>query len=371
MSHTIPFLDLTRIRAHIKKELDAVIHRVITRGVFILGSEVSAFEKEFAAYIGVPYAVGVASGTDALTLSLQAFGIGPGDEVILPANAYPTAFGVAKSGARIRLADVDEQTGLISVGEVKKAITRRTRTIIPVHLYGHPVPMKELLRLTMNDERLTIIEDAAQAHGAAINTKKVGRFGDIAIFSFYPSKNLGAFGDGGMIVTNSKALRNKLKQFRMYGETDRYKSSFVAGVSRLDELQAAILRVKLRHLDEGNKKRTAIAKKYLTDLAGVGDLRFLRPQQIGHVSANHLFVIRTGKRNALQKYLASHGVATAIHYPAPIHTQKAFRHLAYKKGDFPVSEALSREVLSLPMFPYLTTQELERIVRAVRSFFHA
>ena len=356
----IPIFDLTREYKTIATELTLSFTRTAKNGMFILGQNVSLFEKEFADFTGVTYAVGVASGTDALMLGLRALGIQHGDEVILPANAYPTAFGVAQSGARIRLIDVKWDGTMDPVG-LSAAITRRTRAVIPVHLYGNPADVVSLKKIVKN-KKIALVEDAAQAHG----TDSAGSLGDIGCFSFYPTKNLGALGDAGMVVTNNKYLADRITRLRMYGEIKRYESVEVSGVSRLDELQAAFLRVKLHHLKAWVTRRRDIAKQYIEELHGTGDIQFVTNNTR---SAYHVFVIRTKHRNALRKYLSARGIGTAIHYPVPIHLVRAFRDLGYKSGDFPVSESLSREILSIPMFPRLTDGEILRVVRTVKKYF--
>ncbi|MCX6791716.1 MAG: DegT/DnrJ/EryC1/StrS family aminotransferase [Candidatus Gottesmanbacteria bacterium] len=356
----IPIFDLTREYKTINKELNTAFTQTAKSGSFILGQNVSLFEKEFGHFVHTSYAVGLASGTDALTLGLRALGVGNGDEVILPANSYPTAFGVAQSGARIRLVDV-KSDGTMNPVSLAHVITRRTRAVVPVHLYGNPadiVSIQKIIGLT----KIVLVEDAAQAHG----TPSAGSMGDIGCFSFYPTKNLGALGDAGMVVTNRKDVAERLKRLRMYGETKRYESVEVSGVSRLDELQAALLRVKLRHLAEWVASRREIAKQYIEELRGVGDIQFVTDNP---KSCYHLFVIRTKRRYALRAYLTARGIGTAIHYPAPIHLVRAFRDLGYKHGDFPVSEALSQEILSIPMFPSLTNGEILRVVRTIKKYF--
>lgn len=358
---TIPIFNLTRQYKTIQKEIESAMNRVCKRGNFILGEEVRAFEKEFAAYISIPYAVGVASGTDALTLAVRLLSIGRGDEVIVPVNAYPTFFGIAQSGAAVRFVDCNE-SGNIDVAHLKKRITKKTKAIVIVHLYGNPadvVGVKTMLK-TLHRTDIKIIEDCAQAHGATIGNKKVGTFGDIAIFSFYPSKNLGAYGDGGMVLTKNKKVADRIRALRMYGEIKRYESKEVSGVSRLDELQAAILRVKLKHLDMWNKKRKAIATFYTNALRSVSGITCI-PYTKG--SCHHLFVIRVKNRVAFMEYLKKHGVQTNIHYPYPIHLVSAFKYLGYKKGDFPMAETLSSEVVSLPLYPELIAQEMRHIVQ--------
>lgn len=356
----IPIFDLTREYKIIAAELALAFTRTAKNGVFILGQNVSLFEKEFARYAHTSYAVGLASGTDALTLGLKALGIGNGDEVILPANSYPTAFGVAQSGARIRLVDVKDD-GTMDPVSLAAAITRRTRAVVPVHLYGNPADVGSIQKI-IGPKKIVLVEDAAQAHGIS----SAGSRGNIGCFSFYPTKNLGALGDAGMIVTNKKDVASRIMRLRMYGEIQRYESVEVAGVSRLDELQAALLRVKLRHLTDWVARRREIAKQYCKELKGIGDIQFVTDNPR---SCYHLFVICTKRRDALQKYLTANGIGNAIHYPTPIHLVRAFRDLGYKHGDFPVSEALSREVLSLPMFPLLTDGEVHRVIRTIKKYF--
>jgi dTDP-4-amino-4,6-dideoxygalactose transaminase len=387
----IPIFELKRQYLELKNEITHAVGIVMEQGSFTLGPQVRGFEQEFADYLDIYHAVGVASGTDALTLSLKALNIGPGDEVMLPANTYPTAFGIALSGCKIILVDCD-MSGNISLAEIEKRLTKKTKVIVPVHLYGNPADVIGI-RILLNKSHLDIhiLEDAAQAHGAEIRDgskwRKAGTLGDIGIFSFYPSKNLGAFGDGGMVVTDRSGYTKKLTMLRMYGETSRYHSEIISGVSRLDELQAAILRVKLRHLDAWNEKRAAIAEYYERELAGVGDIRTisnikfqisnLHPKSQKYTnsslfetkSCHHLFVIRTKKREGLQKYLLNHEVGCAVHYPVSVHLTVSFKYLGYKKGDFPEAESQAEDVLSLPIYPELKHSEAEQVVRTIKHFF--
>lgn len=356
----IPIFNLTRQYKSIKKELNTAFTQTNVDGQFILGKNVSLFEQEFARFIRVPYAVGVASGTDALMLGLTALDIKNGDEVILPANSYPTAFGVARSGAKIRLVDVSED-GCMDPEKIHSALTKKTRAVIPVHLYGNAADTKAIKKQL--HKNILLVEDAAQAHG----TYGAGTTGDISCFSFYPSKNLGALGDGGMVTTKIKKIADRLKRLRMYGETKRYESTEISGVSRLDELQAAFLRVKMHHLPAWIARRRAIANMYRKSLTNVGDIRFVANPK----SSYHLFVIRTKFRNRLQSYLTARGIGTTIHYPTCIHLVKSFAHLGYRKGDFPVSEALAREILSIPMYPELTDAEIETVSSTIQKFFHS
>ncbi len=362
----IPFVNLVKQYQNNKKKIDAALFSVFAKGNFILGSQVNSFEKEFAAYLGVNFAIGVASGTDALILSLKALGIKKGDEVIIPANSYPTAFAVAATGAKIRLVDVDEKTYNIDTDQIEQAITSKTRVIIPVHLYGLSCDMGSIVKIAKK-YRLTIIEDAAQAHGASYQGSKVGTIGDIGWFSFYPTKNLGGFGDGGMVVTNDKKIAETVRQLRSYGEIRRYESVLLGVNSRLDELQAAVLRVKLKKLDDYNKKRINIAKEYCQLLK---DIPVALPQFFDDGSCvYHLFVVATKKRDALANFLGKNGITTEVRYPTPVHLVGSFKHLGYRKGDFPQAEAAALESLALPCYPELTKKEIKRICYLVKTFF--
>ncbi len=362
----IPLFDLKKQYRTIQKELDRAVAVVHARGNYILGSEVTSFEKEFSAYIGVPYGIGVASGTDALTLAMRVLKLTKADEVILPVNAYPTFFGIAMSGVTVRFVDCGID-GNIDPNDLKKRITKKTKAIVVVHLYGNPADIVGVKRVLRELQRLDIkiIEDCAQAHGATIGKKKVGTFGDIAVFSFYPSKNLGAYGDGGMLLTNHKSTAERLRRLRMYGEKKRYESTELSGVSRLDELQAAILRVKLRHLDSWNARRREIAVLYAKELHDIQKVS-ISPYTIG--SCHHLFVIHTKKRDALKTYLERKGIGCAAHYPIPLHLIPALRSYGYKRGDFPMAETLSKEIVSLPIYPELANIEILAVTNAVRRF---
>src|SRR3989338_1256148 len=372
----IPVFDTTRQIKKYRRQFIKTIDEVMSKGNFILGSKVAQFEKEFAAYTGVKFAVGVASGTDALMLSMQALGINnPGEEVIMPANSYPTAFAVVSTGARPRLVDIDGSFNIDPL-KIEKAITAKTRAIIAVHLFGQPADLQKIMQ-TANKYNLPLIEDCAQAHGAVYKnptlpsglrgaSKKVGSIGKIGCYSFYPTKNLGAFGDGGMIVTNDEELFKKIKLLRMYGEEERYKSVLQGRISRLDEIQAAILSVKLQYLDKWNERRREIAGKYRSHLEN-SPCR-LPPALPFTKHVYHLFVIRTKKRDSLKNYLEKKGIATGIHYPQPIHLVPSFKSLGYKEGDFPESEKAAKEILSLPMFPELKDSEIVKVAQEINSF---
>lgn len=347
--------------ADLRGELVAAFERVLDSAWYVLGTEVSAFESEFAGWVGVEHAVGVASGTDALQLALAALDIGPGDEVIIPANALPTAYGVAASGATVLFADARLADLNIDPQDVAALITPRTRAVVAVHLYGHPAAVDEL-RAVVGDRPIAIIEDCAQAHGAATDGRRVGTMGDIAAWSFYPTKNLGAYGDGGAVTCNDAKLAERVRALRVYGEERRYFSTSLGVNSRLDEVQAALLRVKLPRLDSWVARRQAVAAIYDAQLDGVVKLP---PVLDGTTHARHLYPIRSDARAALQEALAAAGVPVAIHYPVGAHDQPCFA--AIRQRDLPVTEQLCASVLSLPMHPFITDAEAEHVAQAVRQ----
>jgi dTDP-4-amino-4,6-dideoxygalactose transaminase len=359
----VHFVDLLRQYEQIKPELDAAFLRAIERGDYILGEDTEAFEQEFAAYLGVPHCVGVGDGTDALCLALRALGVGAGDEVIVPANTFiATALAVSQAGAQPVLVDCEPQYYNIDVDAVEAAISSRTRAIIPVHLYGQPADMDPILA-TARRHGLHVIEDAAQAHGARYKGRRCGSIGDAACFSFYPSKNLGAMGDGGAIVTRHAALAEKIRHLRNWGQKAKYVHTEKGCNSRLDTVQAAVLRVKLRYLDQWNERRRRAAARYSELLTGAGvTLPAVAPWA---EAVWHLYVVQTPHRAATQKALDETNIAHGIHYPVPIHLQQAYADIGHSRGDFPVAERLAERVLSLPMFPEITDEELERVARAV------
>ncbi|OGP92901.1 MAG: erythromycin biosynthesis sensory transduction protein eryC1 [Deltaproteobacteria bacterium RBG_16_48_10] len=370
----VPFNDLKRQYQGIEKEILAATKRVYEKGRYILGEEVSAFEKEFARYCGVRYGVGVGSGTEALYLSLKASGIGEGDEVITSANSFiSTAFAISFTGAKPLFVDIDYQTYTMDPDGLELLLKRRmaregwerVKAVLPVHLYGHPAEMGSILEIA-NRYNLLVIEDACQAHGAKYGEKKVGSFGAFGCFSFYPTKNLGGYGDGGMVVTNHQRFYEKLRLLRCYGEKRKYEHHLKGGNSRLDELQAALLRVKLKYLDQWNEERKKKANFYSERLASLGVVCPLERKAARHVY--HLYVIRTRKRDSLQAFLKKRGVDTLIHYPIPIHQQKAFGELGYQRGDLPLTEQVSRKILSLPFFPEIKESEIEEVVKGIRGF---
>ena len=360
----ILFLDLKASYLELKEDLDAAYRRVMESGWYILGQEVEAFEQEFAEYCGAKNCIGVGNGLDALHLILRAMEIGPGDEVIVPANTYiATWLAVTYAGAVPVPVEPDEQTYNIDPALIEAAITPRTRAILPVHLYGQPVDMDPILEIAKR-HKLKVIEDAAQAHGARYKGKRTGGLGDAAGFSFYPGKNLGAFGDGGAVTTNDDLLADRILSLRNYGCHVKYYNEVKGFNSRLDELQAAFLRVKLRKLDEWNARRKIVADLYNKGLAEVPDITLPYVSEWAE-PVWHLFVIRTSERDQLQKHLADHGIQTMIHYPVPPHKQEAYCEMVLTA--LPISEKIHREVLSIPMSPVMTDNEVERVVKALNT----
>jgi dTDP-4-amino-4,6-dideoxygalactose transaminase len=367
----VPILDLRAQYARIRAEIDEAVARVVASGAYIKGEDCRCFEEEFARYCGASEAVGVANGTDALVLALRALGVGPGDEVVTVADTFiATGEAILLNGARPVFVDVDPKTHTLDPSLLERAITSRTKAILPVHLYGHPADMTAILEIA-NRFGLSVVEDAAQAHGAEIQGKRVGGLGTAACFSFYPSKNLGCCGDGGMVVTSDAALAARVRQLADHGAgAHRYDNVVLGTNSRLDSLQAAILRVKLRHLDDWNAERAALARAYSERLEGVPGL--VVPEQASWArSAWCLYTVRVAGRDALQRRLADDGIATAIHYPKPIHLQPAMAPAGGRPGDLPVSEMLSREVLSLPLFPELPLEAVDRIASVIRTVVSA
>jgi dTDP-4-amino-4,6-dideoxygalactose transaminase len=366
----IPFVDLKAQYRLIESEINVGINNVITNCNFILGKEVHDFEKAFAKFVGAKHAIGVSSGLDALRISMMALDIGPGDEVVLPANTYiATALAVSGVGAKPVLVDCDPETYNIDVMLIESALTESTKAIIPVHLTGQSAEMDTVLEIA-KEHNLHVIEDAAQAHGTLYKNQRCGAMGICGCFSFYPGKNLGAYGDGGMITTNDKGLADRIRRLRNYGERVKYDHVEKGINARLDTLQAAILDVKLRYLSEWNTARANHAEQYLKSLNNVGDLMFQK-QAPYSTHIYHLFIIQTNHREALQKQLDMAGIQTGIHYPIPIHLQEAYADLGYNKGDFPEAERLATRILSLPMFPELSDDQIQRVTFEIRKFFAA
>jgi dTDP-4-amino-4,6-dideoxygalactose transaminase len=360
---TVAFVDLKRQYASIKDEIDAAVLGAVASTQYILGPDVAAFEEEWAARCGVSHAVGLSSGTAALALAYEAAGIGPGDEVIAPANTFiATVLPLFRLGAKVVLADCDE-FGQLDVAEAARLVTPRTKAIAGVHLYGHPCDA-DAIRALCDEHELVFIEDAAQAHGAAYRGRPCGSLGDIAAFSFYPGKNLGAFGDAGCVTTNDGRLADEIRVKRDLGQRNKYEHVLLGGNERLDTLQAAVLRVKLRHLDEWTALRRQHAATYTSLLE---DVVATPETAVWAQPVWHLYVIRAGNRDELREALTAGGVATGLHYPLPLHLQPALAMLGHRAGDFPVTEAWASTLLSLPMFPELTQPEIEHVASIVKS----
>ncbi len=368
MPSTIPLGDLSREYTLLRSEIDRAIERVLRRGWFILGEEGEAFEAEWAGYCGVAHAVGVGNGTEALYLALRAAGIGPGDEVIVPAlTATFTALAVSLTGATPVFADVDPKRYTLDPAALEAAITPRTAAVVPVHLYGCPAEMAPIVEIARR-HGLFLLEDAAQAHGARYQGRRVGSLGDAAAFSFYPSKNLGAYGDAGAVVTDDATLAEKVRMLRHGGQRRTYEHELVGINSRLDELQAAILRTKLPYLDAWNERRRLLAARYTAGLDTCDRLGLpVTPDDVEPVY--HLYVVRTPLRDALRDYLTGAGVGTGVHYPRAVHRQEAYAGLGYREGSCPHAEMAAAQVLSLPIFPQLTMQEVNQVIRLIRFFF--
>jgi len=365
----VPFVDLAAQYSTIADEINETTSRIIQKADFILGREVRLFEEEFAAFSEARYAVGVDSGTSALELALRAYDIGPGDEVITAANSFiASALAISHAGATPVLVDVDPFTHTIDVTGIERAITSRTKAILPVHLYGHPAHM-DPIRQIAEQHGLIVIEDACQAHGARYKGRRAGSLGHAAAFSFYPGKNLGAYGDGGMVVTNDADIRKRLEMLRNYGQEEKYHHLTQGFNRRLDTLQAAVLRVKLKYLEKWNAARRWQAELYHRLLAGTALV--LPSEAVGAQSVWHLYVIRTEHRDKLKEYLASRGIAAGIHYPVPIHLQPAYKNLGYKRGSFPVTEQYAQRILSLPMYAELTPELIEYVSKTILTFLSA
>ncbi|MBE0474963.1 DegT/DnrJ/EryC1/StrS aminotransferase family protein [Rhodoferax sp.] len=383
----VPFLDLKPTHQALQSELEAAFRRVLASGNYILGTEVQAFEAEFAAYCGTRHCVGVGNGLDALQLILRAWGIGAGDEVIVPSNTYiATWLAVSHAGATPVPVEPLAATCNLDVARLAVAITPRTRAIIAVHLYGQPADM-DAINAVAREHGLKVIEDAAQAHGARYKGRRAGSLGDAAGFSFYPGKNLGTLGDGGAITTNDAQLAEQLRAWRNYGSRSKYHNEFKGFNSRLDELQAALLRVKLPHLDAWNAARQQLALAYLNGLTDRAQTH--HGEQYGNAQPNsdglagnglvlpevphwaspvwHVFVVRSRQRDALQQQLAQAGIGTLVHYPIPPHLQPAYADAGYRSGDFPIAEQLHREVLSLPMYPQLGLTAQQQVIAALMA----
>jgi dTDP-4-amino-4,6-dideoxygalactose transaminase len=366
----IPLVDLRAQYRTLKGEINPAIQAVLDKCNFILGDEVATFEHEFARFVGVTHAVGVSSGTEALHLAMRALGIGPGDEVITPANTFiATVLAISLAGARPVLVDCDPESYEIDVNQIAAALSERTKAIVPVHLYGQCADMDPILELAER-KGLLVIEDAAQAHGAEYKGRAAGSVGAAGCFSFYPGKNLGAYGDGGMVVTNSDEVAEKLRLLRNWGSTVKYHHPVIGFNSRLDTIQAAVLRVKLKYLPKWNEARRQCARTY-TDLLSAESL-VVTPRTMAYgTHVFHLYVVQVPRRDAVLTGLHEAGVGAGIHYPVPVHLQGAYASLGHKEGDFPNAERLAKRCLSLPLFPELEEDQIAAVVEALRNQLHA
>lgn len=371
MEQPIPILDLAAQYEGIRSEIEPAVLRVLESGRYIGGDECRGFEQEFADYCGVAHACGVANGTDALTVCLRAYSVGPGDDVVTVANTFvATAEAILLNGARPVFVDVEPETGTMDPARLADAITPKTKLILPVHLYGHPADMTAIREIA-DRHGLPVIEDAAQAHGATLHGRRVGALGHAACFSFYPSKNLGAAGDAGMVTSDDRGFIDRVRCIANHGTTtQRYEHSVVGTNSRLDAVQAAVLRVKLRHLDGWIEARRRHAQAYNAALAGIPALR--QPsERPGCHSAWYLYTLRAQNRDDLQAHLARCGIATAVHYPKPLHRQQALAQVAQSQAELPASERLCAQVLSIPLYPELPEEWRDRVVRGIRAFYAA
>ncbi len=361
----IKFLDLKKVNERFRAEMDEAVKRVLDSGWYLLGKEVEQFEAEFAAFCGVKHCIGVANGLDALNLIIKGYGFGPGDEIIVPANTFiASLLAISENGCTPVLVEPDWTTRLIDVERIEKAVTSRTKAIMVVHLYGRAVEMEKVWEVAKK-HNLKVIEDSAQAHGAKYQGRRCGSLGDASGFSFYPGKNLGCLGDGGAVTTDDGALAAKIRAIRNYGSDYKYHHIYKGTNSRLDEIQAAFLRVKLPHLDEDNAKRRAIVERYVREIHNpLIELPALPVDPEQHVW--HVFAVTCAERERLQKHLETNGIQTNIHYPIPPHKQGAYAELS--ELSFPISEKMHREILSLPMSPVLTDDEVGTIIATLNSF---
>jgi dTDP-4-amino-4,6-dideoxygalactose transaminase len=362
----VPYLDLKAHHASLRSELDDAIGEVIDQSAFAGGPFVARFEADFAVYCDCPHAIGLGSGTEALWLSLMGLGVGPGDDVITVPNTFmATAEAITYCGARPVFADVDERTYTMDPVALEKALTAKTKAIIPVHLFGQPADMDPILAVAQK-HGLAVIEDACQAHGAEYKGQKIGALSDAACFSFYPGKNLGAFGEGGAVVTRNTELDAKIRILRDHGQVRKYYHSMIGWNCRMDGIQAAVLRVKLRHLERFTELRRAHAARYDQGFDGLDEL--VTPAQsalVRHVY--HIYAIRVRDRDQVMRLLAEEGVGTGVHYPVPVHLQEAYRSLGYRRGAFPIAERCAMEFVSLPMFPELTDAQVDMVIEAVKK----
>jgi len=364
----VPFLDLKKAYEEIRHEIDSAYRRTINSGRYLLGQETEAFENEFAQYCGVQHCIGCGNGLDALHLVLRAWGIGVDDEVIVPTNTFiATWLAITYAGATVIPVEPDENTYTITAEQIEKVITDKTKAIVVVHLYGQPANMDDICNLAKKYE-LKVLEDAAQAHGALYRGKKTGSLGDAAAFSFYPGKNLGSFSDGGAVTTKDDETALLVRKLRNYGSSIKYHHELPGFNSRLDELQASFLRIKLKYLDSWNKRRVCVAQHYKEQLAMCSEL--VLPEVCQETSPVwHLFVIQSKERDALQSSLAQGGIDTLIHYPIPPHLSEAYKSNGWKQGDFFISERLANQVLSLPIGPHITDNQVEYVISHIKKYF--
>jgi len=365
---SVKFIDFNPQYQAIKKEIETNLHAVYEKSNFILGQEVKDFEAAFSQYCEAKYGVGVNSGTDAIFIALKALGIGKGDEVIVPTFTFiATALGVSYTGAKPVFVDVESGTCNMDAAQIKAAVTKRTKAIMVVHMYGQPADMEEIKAIAKK-YKLFLIEDAAQAHGARYQGKRIGSLGDVACFSFYPTKGLGAFGDGGMVITNNQKIADMARMYRDYGRRDRYEHLFIGYNTRLDTVQAVVLMQKLKFLDEWNRMRAQAAEHYRDLLKNVKGIELLSPKE-GRTHVYQTFAIRVlNGRDKLSSHLQDKGIGVLIHYPIPVHLQKAYKDLGYKRGDFPAAEKLSKQVLSLPMYPHITKEQIEEVCQSIKEY---
>src|SRR6185437_12763670 len=367
MNEPIPYFDLPAQIRSLRKDLDAAIARTIDNHTFCLGPDVIQFEKDFAKYLGAEHCIGFNSGTSALHIAMLLLGGGPGDEVITtPFTFVATSWAISYVGAKPVYVDIDDATFNLDPKLIERAITPRTRAIMPVHLYGHPCDIDPILEIARR-HKLPLVEDAAQAAGATYKGKMAGTFGEMSCFSFYPGKNLGAFGEGGALVTNDAQFAARARSLREHGSTVRYHHDEVGYNYRMEGIQGAVLGVKLKHLAKWNERRRAVSKIY-TELLSETPLQLPREAAYAQ-SARHIYVVRHPRRDELKKHLEANGIGCALHYPVPVHLQKCYASLGYNAGDFPVAEKAARECLSLPTYPELTDRQLQRVTDVIKSFF--
>ena len=368
LAASIPFLDLKSQFLELEDELSCTLLEVARSGQYVLGQQVETFEQLFADYIGAQYCVAVNSGTSALHLALLAAGVGPGDDVLtVPMTFIATSWAISYVGARPVYVDVDPLTQTMDPDRAERLLTRRVRAILPVHLYGQPADLRPLLQLSQK-YGIPLIEDAAQAHGACYSGKRVGNFGLAGCFSFYPGKNLGAYGEGGAVVTDDEKVATRLRSLRDHAQSQRYHHREIGFNYRMDAFQGAVLSVKLRHLDDWNAARRRLAARYQSRLAGLPIVLPREASERRHVW--HLFVTLVSERDRIREELAARGIQTGLHYPIPLHLQQAYSHLGYKAGDFPVAERIGRECLSLPLFPEMLPEQQDAVCEALADVLH-